>query len=230
MTNGGYYRLRQKIYSLALPIVIEKAEINHSLFLQDVMQSGDITKYSETFASLKNDSEYNKYRYVCLDLVDVEFQIRRVNTILTLLQLPSVPQLTLNEWTHYHYDYWSLAMYGLLERFKQLSKHVTRHLIKPNNSRWQIIEGEVLASVKALKSKVAKIRDPIAHCGGAVEAIDEDNILPLYILAGGSINHIETWFGTESHQEKWATRLLGFTKLALEEIDTACDRLLIELH
>lgn len=229
MTNRGYYKLRQNIYSLALTVVIEKAEINPDLVIDDIESGGDIALYQELFSSLKSDKEYNKYRFVCLDFIAVDLQIRRVDTILTLLRHPSVPPLSLSEWTDYHFEYWFLAIYGLLDRVTKLSKRIARHLIRPNNPRWQIIQNEVTDTIQVLKEKIANIRDSIAHIGWAEEAIDDDNLLPLCIIAGDRIDYSKTWYSSDIYQEKWATILRNATNLALEEIDRLADRLLAEL-
>jgi len=228
-STGGFYELRQNILSLASPIVVEKTEINPDSLLETFESDGEIESYLESFSKLKTDEDYNRYRHVCLDLFEVETQMRRVETILTLLQLPSVSQFSPSEWIDYHHDYWHIAVYSLLDRVQKLSTHIVRHLIRPHNTHWKTIQDESSDRLQSMKTEVSKMRNPIAHTGGAVTAVDEENILPIYILFGDHLNYSKNWYGTTTHQEEWPTRLRSVTDMIRAEIDRISERLLVEL-
>jgi hypothetical protein len=229
VTNRGYYGLRQKIYSLALPIVVEKAKIKPDVVITDIGIGGDVAPYQEIFSKLKGDKEYDKYRFVCLAFTAVDLQIRRVDTIITLLIHPTVPPISLSEWADYHFEYWFIAMYGLLDRVVKLIKRITRDLIRPNNPKWRIIENEMIDTIELAKEEIANIRHLIAHVGWAEDALDNENLLPLCIIAGDRIDYSKEWYSTDIYQEEWAIKTRNATNAVLEEIDKVADRLRAEL-
>ena len=87
----------------------------------------------------------------------------------------------------------------------------------------------MLQKVENFKKRVKKIRDPVAHTGGAVEAIADGHLLEMYILIGGygDIKHLLEPLATNQH--KWYKRLSHFSSLVFNEIDTLSERLYREV-
>lgn len=178
----------------------------------------------------KQTHQFKKWIKICVDLIDVDLQMHRLKNNLILINSSAMSPLNQGEWVEYHYDAWAILTQGLLHRTEKLTKDIVRELIRPINTEWKTIETKMLQKVEDLKKRVKKIRDPIAHTGGAVEAIADGHLLEMYILIGGygDIKHLLEPPATNQH--KWYKRLSHFSSLVFNEIDTLSERLYREVE
>ena len=224
-TLGGFEKLHRSIIGSAAN-TLEKLAPEHIEGFRETLQQGKGPEAGlDALSGIQAAPQFNKWRKLFIDLIDVQLQIHRVKNSLVLLSAPAIPPLNQGEWVEYHFDAWAILMQGLLYRVEKLTKDVVRELVRPTNFKWKIVETETLQKVRNFKSRVKVIRDPIAHTGGAVEAITNGHRLESYVLIGGYVDMKDLLEPMAGYQREWHQRLSYFTALVFTEIDALSERL-----
>ena len=76
-------------------------------------------------------------------------------------------------WFLYHLDHWTFQADAFMDRCDRLFKQVIRAVIRPLDANgWQAFERDVATQMRALKTAIAAVRDPLAHgLGGGVAGL-----------------------------------------------------------
>lgn len=227
---AGFEKLRSSIMESAVTDLKKLAPEYVKAFRVALAQSKDPEQALNAMSGMQTSHQFKKWRKMCVDLIDVDLQMHRLKNNLVLINSSAMPPLGQGEWVEYHYDAWAILMQGLLYRVEKFTKDIVRELIRPANMEWKTIETTTLQKVDDFRKRVKKIRDPIAHTGGAVEAIIDGYLLEMYVLIGGygDIKHLLEPMA--AYQHKWYRRLSYFSSLVFNEIDTLSERLYREVE
>ncbi len=189
--------------------------LNHAAEAVSKIAPNEVKNFVETFKSLtgpqpgldalskiKYPDNFNKLKQICIDILDVELQMQRINNSLFLLNGEAAHGLNKGEWVDYHFSVWMLFTQGLLFRFERLVKDIIRGLIKPKNNNYKLVETDIMQKIHVFKKNIAEIRDPIAHTRGAADGIAESPYLEVYIFLGKEINVKYMFEPMEEYREK----------------------------
>ncbi len=232
ISNGvpkGFTDLRQNLISRAAVILEELAPAQVKAFRETISQRKGPEHGLAVLSGIHDNSEFNKWRCICIDLLDLELQMHRLENSLLLLKSPTVSFLSNGSWVDYHFNTWAILMQGLLYRTERLIKDVIRVVIRPESCNWKLIEKQTLEKIADFQKRVKLIRDPIAHTRGAVDAIAEDGLIESYILLCGRIPASEMFNQMASFQKKWHKLLSSTSSTIINEIGLICERLSKEL-
>lgn len=135
----------------------------------------------------KAHARWDRWSKLLTAALDVEFAMDQVRRSLWLLE--ATPQGAPNNrrydpgaWIVYHVDHWIFEMHAFLERLEKLVKLTCRSLVRPMNLRWPEIEKELMSPIAKIKKDIGKMRHPLAHGGGPVEAIEEEQLWEGFVL------------------------------------------------
>lgn len=210
---------------------LEKLAPKHVKAFRETFAQGKGPEHGlSALVGIRVDHRFKVWRNICINLIDVELQMHRVKNCLILVNSPAVSPLNQGEWVEYHFDAWAVLMQGLLHRIEKLTKGIVRELIRPTNANWKLVETQTLEKVKDFQKRVKKIRDPIAHTGGAVEALADGHLLESYILIGGHTSTRDLLQPMASYQKKWHKNLSIFSTLVFDEMDRIGERLCKEMQ
>ncbi len=226
---GGFEKLRQSIISSAAD-TLEKLAPEHVRAFRETIEQGEgpeqgLEQGLDSLSGIDAGPQFKKWSKLCIDLIDVELQMHRIQNSLELIKSPAYPPLNQGEWVEYHCDAWAILMLGLLYRIEKLTKNIVRELVRPANTKWKFVETETLQIIKNFQSRVKVIRDPIAHTGGAVEAIANGHRLEMYLLIGGRVPMKHILEPMAGYQRKWHQHLSNFSTQVFTEIDTLSEHL-----
>ena len=188
---------KRSLYAMAAQSLQEGHPEYVSTIIGKLNETGDFEQALDAVKELPTDAGFSKWRPLLTDALDVELAIDQLKTSLKLLKVIPLTDVISNEgifisqgsWIHYHLNAWIFWMDGLLERVDKLVKQTVRTLLRPNNPHYRLIESEILESVHLLSDKVGKVRDPLAHGGGFIEAPSEQGLwegLVLILTLAGS--------------------------------------------
>ena len=222
--RSGFDSLRQNIISSAARNLENIAPEYVAAFRKSLQAKGYEQSLNEV-KGIKVGSCFNKWRDVYTRLLDVELAMHQLKTSLRLFKAPAPSYITAGEWVTYHYDAWAIWTQGLLNRFEKLALKVVRKLVKTSNTNSMIIESSIRAEIRKLKDEVAKVRNPIAHGGGPIEAPQEEGLLEPVLLIGGQLNIKDILQPMANYQQKWHQKSYDVSILILAEIDRLSDRL-----
>jgi hypothetical protein len=220
----GFDSLRRNIISSATRDLENTAPEYVSTFRKSLPTKG----YEQSLIAVKGiaiGSSFNKWRDICTGLLDVELAMHQLTTSLCLLKAPAPAYLTVGEWVIYHHDVWAIRTQGLLSRFEKLALKVVRKLVETSNPNFTILENYIRVEVRKLKDKVGKVRDPIAHGGGPIEALRNEGLIEPTLLIGGQVNMKDVFEPMASYQQKWHRKAYDTSILILAEIDRLSEKL-----
>lgn len=227
--TGGFDRLHHAVVSSAARSLEQTAPSHVSAFRKILQQTDDPQQAQNALANIETGAQFSKWREICIDLIDVELQMRRVAISLLLLNSEATPLLSQGEWVDYHYNAWAILVRSLLDKVEKLTKNIVRKLVRPTNPEWKHIEEQMLQTVYDFKSRLKPVRDPAAHVRGPVEAIATEHGVELFVLTGGC--DIKALFEPMGdYQHKWHRVLSASSALVFAEIDRLGERLTKELE
>jgi len=167
-------------------------------------------------SSIKDNTQFDKWRKISVDLLDVELQNLRIKNSLKLINIPSGLVFNDGEWLDYHFSYWAVLLQGLFSKYEKLYKCVERKLLKPS----------LKTEMKSLYSKIddyhnrlKTLRDPVAHPGGFVEVIGQDEHIGTYIILGAKIDVGDMLNQFAVFQMRWYNFALKFTNVVSSELE-----------
>jgi len=222
--RGGFDSLRQNIISSAARHLESIAPEYVDAFRKSLQAKGYEQSLNEV-KGIKVGSSFNKWREIYTRLLDVELAMHQLKTSLRLLKAPAPSYLTLGEWVIYHHDAWAIWAQGLLNRFEKLALKVVRKLVKTSNPNFTILDNYIGVEIRKLKDEVGKLRDPIAHGGGRIEAPQEEGLLEPILLIGGQLNMKDVFEPMASYQQKWHKKSYAISIRILEGIDKLSERI-----
>lgn len=139
-------------------------------------------------------------------------------------------RVTLGEWTDYHISSWIIEMHALIERVEQLVKRTCRRFLKGQDPSWQRTQDSLLPKVRVMLQATRAMRIRHAHGFGYFDAIEEQKLWELYVVAFPDID-VAAWGMAQEVQfrPRWGKLFDEMTAAALAEIDTTFDRLTASL-
>jgi hypothetical protein len=163
-------------------------------FQKALSQTGDFSKALDAVKDIPRDRGFAKWRPLLTATLDVEVTRNRLRNSLNLLK--TVPDAEVldrfsmhpGEWVDCHWTAWTFWVDALLERVKKLVKEAVRALVRPSNVQWKDIENSLLRSIDSFSESTGKVRNPLAHGGGAVEAVEEERLWEGLVLLRGSFD------------------------------------------
>ena len=168
---------------------------------------GDLVKVTEETRSLLRGPR--SWRKVLTALLDVEQTMDMVRR--SVWFIGSIPQPTDSNvsdpgaWLVYHVDAWHIYTYGLLDRMKRIITLTCRHVVRPRESADEL-KARLLDDVEKMKAVVSRTRHPVAHGGGTVEALEENDLWEPYVTVGPDawLNITSSYYeGVAKRQTKW---------------------------
>lgn len=222
--RGGFDSLRQNIISSATINLESIAPEYVDVFRKSLQAKGYEQSLNEV-KGIKIGSRFNKWQDIYTRLLDVEVAIHQLKTSLSLMKTPAPSYITMGEWVVYHLDAWAIRLQGLLSRFERLAIKLVRELVKSSNPNFMSLENNIKVDIRNLKNQVGKVRDPIAHGGGPIEALQEEGLLEPILLIGGQLNMKDVFEPMASYQQKWYHKSYAISIRILEEIDKLSERL-----
>lgn len=228
---SGFDRFRNALQEAAAR-ALERTHPEYVDTFQEVLrQTGDLSKALHAVENIPTGRGFAKWQPILTAILDTELAMDKVRSALKLLKvIPPVEVLdafSMSEgaWIDYHLDAWFFRMDGLLEREKKLVSRVVRALVKPTNAQWKYIENTLLNSIKGLSEITGKVRDPLAHGGGAVEAIEEERLWQMAVLLRFHPDIRQLLDARVQYHDKWYEGLRQASIQALAEIERVSEEL-----
>jgi hypothetical protein len=234
MEKGGLRLLSNSIYNAATKSLRDKHPEFVESFTRELSESGNLSQAINIAKRIPTDVGFARWRPLLTAIFDTELAIRQIEMSLDLLKLTPSQHITISEgaWVYYHYNVCIFWIDALLDRTKKVVKQAVRALVRPNNPNWKTIESTLLASINSLSEKVGKIRDPLAHGGGAAEAPAQEKLWEGLVLLFTSAEYNKSPYDTDSLFEpmakfhnKWYKILNDISVILLNELDTTCNNL-----
>lgn len=157
----------------------------------------------ETRPLLKGPRAWRKVLTALLDVEQSMDKVRRSVSFAGSTPQPSGSQLSHpGAWLLYHLDSWYLQTYGLLERLGKMTTLTCRHVIRPKE-KGEKIRANLVEEVRKMKDVISKTRHAIAHGGGSVEALEEDDLWEPYVLIGPEawLNITTSYYDGVTHRQ-----------------------------
>jgi len=180
---------------------------------------------------IPTDPGFSKWRPLITAAHDIQLAEHQIRCALGLLKaIP--PEETLEShhmsrgaWIYYHVTTWTFWMDALLERAKRLVKQGVRVLVRPSEPGWKALQAELLAPLESLSELVGKLRDPLAHGGGAIEALAEEHLWEAIVLLSAPVDFNQVFQPMTKHHETWYERLHKMSEAALATVEQAAGKL-----
>jgi hypothetical protein len=177
---------------------------------------GELPSFSiPTIASM--NPQFQKWRSICTDLMDVEYQKHRLMVCLSLMNLKNPSSVSKGEWLDHQFSYWAVLTQGLISKFEKLSKSIYRKFPTPDSSETSL--KETLQKLHEYHTRLKRLRDPIAHPGGAVRIVGQDEHLGPYIVFRGEFEISTLMDSLTAFYSSWTSRAFRFSNMVLGEID-----------
>ncbi len=168
---------------------------------------GDFNKVSEETRSLLKGPR--TWRKLLTALLDVEQTIDKVRRSVWFIgRIPQPADSNISDpgaWLVYHVDAWHIHTYGLLDRMKRIITLTCRHVVRPRENADEL-KARLLDDVEKMKAVVSRTRHSVAHGGGSVEALEEDDLWEPYVMIGPDawLNITSSYYeGVALRQTKW---------------------------
>ena len=194
-------------------------------------QTGDTAKALDAVKGIPMSGEFVAFERLLTATLDTELAMDKLISALNLFKTVP-PRELLDEWSmsegaliDYNYSAWVFWMDALLERVKKLVSQAVRTLVRPHNPRFKDIERALLNSVDRLSSITGHVRNPLAHGGGAVQALEEERLWVTYALLGAHTDISELYHPLVEYRDTWHQRLRHASTLALAEIERVSSEL-----
>ena len=217
-------KLKNKLTGLACKDLMQ---LSPSYVLQYLVQDlTDPTQYTLP-QSVRNDPNFQKWRTISVDLMDVEFQKHRILICLRLLSSTKHPRVSLGEWLDHEQLYWAVLLQGLISKFEKLFIEVYRrfHRPKPTSPDLQ----KLLSALKQHHIMLKGLRDPAAHPGGPVTIFGDDSNLGPYLVFRGDYDIGSMLAAGGDFYSQQIPTIKIYTNLVFKEIDHLCSILLASL-
>ena len=233
---GGLQLFRNSLYRAAARSLQEKHPQYVETLIQTLAETSDLSQALDTVKAIPTDIGFAKWRPLLTATLDTELAINQLRVTLELLRLTPSKGLLIPEGTEgtlvlYYTNVWVLLADALLERSEKLIKKAARTLIRPSNPKWQSIEDEVSKPINELSKDLrSKMRNPLAHGGGAVEAPAEERLWEGFTIIAAVTNRYELFFSQmlgamAKYHATWYERLSKHSVLMLNEINRAINNL-----
>jgi len=166
---------------------------------------------------VSRNPQFQKWRSICVDLMDVEFHKHRLLVCLNLLNLKNPSSISEGEWLDHQFSYWAVLTQGLISKFEKLCKNTYRKFPTPCSSETDLKKR--LRKLHEYHTRLKRLRDPLAHPGGPVNIIGQDEYLGPYIVFRGEYDVSSMMGGMTNFYSSWVSRAYKFTNIVLVEID-----------
>lgn len=177
---------------------------------------GELPSYPMPSVVSRNP-QFQKWRSICVDLMDVEFHKHRLLVCLNLLNLKNPSSISEGEWLDHQFSYWAVLTQGLISKFEKLCKSTYRKFPTPRSSETDL--KEMLRKLHEYHTRLKRLRDPLAHPGGPVNIVGQDEHLGPYIVFQGEFDTSSMMDGMTDFYSSWTSRASQFTNIVLVEID-----------
>ncbi|MDP2743650.1 MAG: hypothetical protein Q8P00_01110, partial [Dehalococcoidia bacterium] len=121
------------------------------------------------------------------------------------------------EWLDHQFGYWAVLTQGLISKFEKLCKGIYRKFPAPRSSKTDL--KEMLQKLLDYHIGLKRLRDPLAHPGGPVSIVGQDEHLGPYIVFRGEFDISSMMAGQTTFYSSWTSRAYQFTNTVLVEID-----------
>ena len=161
---------------------------------------------AETRPMLKGPRSWRKLLTALLDVEQTMDRVRR--SVWFIGSTPAASESSISDpgaWLIYHLDSWYLHTYGLLERMQKMITLTCRHVVQPR-SRGESLKAALIADVSKMKGVIKDTRHAVAHGGGSVEALEEDDLWEPYVIIGPDawLNIISSYYNNMAgRRAKW---------------------------
>lgn len=239
--GGGLQSFRKALYAAVACSLRERHPAYVKAFTETLNRSRDFKQALETATSFPTDAGFAKWRPLLTAEFDLGLAMDQLRMSLKLLgSIP--PRDSASEqgvlesdgaWIYYHYNVCVLCIDGLLERTKKLLKQTVRALVKPTKPNWKAFEQGLLSTVVLLSDDIRKVRNPIAHGGGVVQAPAKERIWEGIVLLpdagdrGVPLEQIYEPF--VQYRQRWHGLLESASATVLAEIDKVLEQLNSEI-
>lgn len=176
----------------------------------------DPTKYKLP-ESVVNNSEFQKWRTISIDLMDVEFQKHRILVCLKLLKGQNPPWVSRGEWLDHEQLYWAVLLQGLISKYDKLFKEVYRKFRKPKPTNSEF--NDLLSTLRQYHIMLKGLRDPAAHPGGPVRMFGDDMNLGPYLVFRGDYNIGSMFNGMGKFYFEQIPTIRLYTNVVFQEIE-----------
>lgn len=166
---------------------------------------------------VSKNPQFQKWRSICIDLMDFELHKHRLLVCLNLLTLKNPPSISEGEWLDHQFSYWAVLTQGLISKFEKLCTSTYRKFPTPCSS--EIDLKERLRKLHEYHTSLKRIRDPLAHPGGPVNIVGQDEYLGPYIVFRGEYDISYIMGGMTNFYSSWVSRAYQFSNIVLEEIN-----------
>jgi len=161
---------------------------------------------AETRPMLKGSRSWRKLLTALLDIEQTMDKVRRSVWFIGSTPAPSPSSISdPGAWLIYHVDSWYLHTYGLLERMQKMMTLTCRHVVQPR-SRGEPLKAALIADVSKMKGVIKGTRHAVAHGGGTVEALEEQDLWEPYVIIGPDawLNITSSYYGNMAgRRAKW---------------------------
>lgn len=178
-------------------------------------------------SSVSMNPQFQKWRSICTDLMDIEYQKHRLMVCLSLMSSKNPSSVSEGEWLDQQFSYWAVLTQGLISKFEKLCKSIYRKFPSPNSS--EVSPKETLQILHEYHTRLKKVRDPIAHPGGAVRIVGQDEHLGPYIVFRGELEITTLMASLTGFYSSWTSKALRFSNMVLVEIDHVSTLLIVRL-
>ena len=168
-------------------------------------------------SSVSKNPQFQKWRSICVDLMDVEYQKHRLLVCLQLLNLKNPSSISKGEWLEHQFSHWAILTQGLVSKFEKLSKSTYRKFPTTCSSESDL--KYMLQNLHQYHIRLKRVRDPVAHPGGPVEIVGQDENLGPYIVFRGEYDISSLMDSLTNFYSSWTSRATEFTNIVLGEID-----------
>jgi len=192
----------------------------------EASSKGKLPSYSLP-ASVSMNPQFQKWRSICTDLMDVEYQKHRLTVCLSLMNLKNPSSVSEGEWLDHQFSYWAVLTQGLVSKFKKLCGSLYRKFPVPNSSGVSL--KETLQILHEYHTRLKQVRDPVAHPGGPVRIVGQDEHLGPYIVFRGEFEITTLMDSLTGFYSSWTSRALRFSNMVLVEIDQVSKFLIVRL-
>lgn len=222
LSTPNFNKLKKHLTGLACVDLIRIApEYVHDLI--EGIQKGEITSCYLPVSVSKNQ-QFQKWRSICVDLIDFEYHKHRLHVCLTLLTTEKTSSITKGEWLDHQMSYWAILAQGLISKYEKLFKDVCRKFPTSHSSVSEM--NQMLFDLKQYHNSLKIVRDPVAHPGGPLRITGDDENLGPYIIFRGKYNIRSIMKESDDLYFKQIPATIEFTGMILLGIEKASKLLL----
>lgn len=184
LNTPNFNKLKKHLTGLALVDLIRIAPKYVHDLNEEILKGEIASCYLPV--SLSKNKQFQKWRSICVDVIDFEYHKHRLHICLTLLNTEKTPSVSKGEWLDHQMSYWAVLAQGLISKYEKLFINVYRRFPTSHSSVSEM--NQILFDLKQYHKNLKIVRDPIAHPGGPLRITGDDENLGPYIIFRGKYN------------------------------------------